>query len=108
MIGNLSNRYQPKAFRGRECLTDSFRLAFGRASPSCYHSSRMSSKKKRNKQYKGSVPVRPTITKVSAVHRSPIHQWWIDHKRMAKPVGIAVAIAIAIIVIIIGIVGIIW
>lgn len=68
----------------------------------------MSSKKKRNKQYKGSVSVRPTITKVSAVHRTPIHQWWIDHKRMAKPVGIAVAIAIAIIVIIVGIVGIIW
>jgi hypothetical protein len=65
----------------------------------------MSNKKKRNKKYQGSVPTRPTITKVSAVKHHPAKQWWMDHKRMAKPIGIAAAIAIGVIIILIGIIG---
>ena len=68
----------------------------------------MSSKKKRNKQYKGSVSSRPTITHVSAVSRHPVHQWWVDHKRVAKPVLITAAIAIAVIIILIGLIDLIW
>lgn len=70
----------------------------------------MSSKKKRNKVYKGSnaATVRPTITRVNAVHRNPPHQWWVDNKRIAKPVLIVAGIVLAIIVILIGLIDIIW
>lgn len=68
----------------------------------------MSSKKKRNKQYKGSVPARPTITRVNAVNRHPVHQWWIDHKQVARPVLIATGIAVVVLVCIIGLIDIIW
>lgn len=59
-------------------------------------------KKKRDKAYKGSgaAVVRPSVTRVSAVHRNPPHQWWVDHKRIAKPVLIAVGV-IAFVVILI-------
>ncbi len=45
-------------------------------------------KKKRNKVYTGAdaAVTRPTITKISAVHRSGFGQWWFDHKRVAKPI----------------------
>ena len=62
-------------------------------------------KKKRNKKYHGSVPTRPTIVKVSAVKRHPARQWWLDNKRVAKPVGIAGAVGIGIVIIVVGIVG---
>lgn len=67
------------------------------------------SKKKRNKVYKGSnaATTRPTITRVSAVNRNPAHQWWIDHKRIVRPVAIIASIVAAIILIIIGIFSII-
>lgn len=70
----------------------------------------MSSKKKRNKPYKGSnaATVRPTITRVSAVNRNPVHQWWVDHQRFAKPVGIAAGIVVVIVICIIGLIDIIW
>lgn len=68
----------------------------------------MSSKKKRNKQYKGSVPTRPTITRMSAVNRHPLHQWWVDHKQVAKPVLIIAGIVIAIVIILIGVIDLIW
>ena len=69
----------------------------------------MSNKKKRNKHYKGSTAaVRPTVMKVSAVKRTRIHQWWIDHEQIAKPVLAVAAVALLIIVIIVGIIGIIW
>lgn len=64
------------------------------------------SKKKRNKQYKGSVSTRPTITRVSAVNRNPVHQWWVDHKQAARPVLIIAGIGVAVIIVVIGIVGI--
>jgi len=62
-------------------------------------------KKKRNKVYTGvdSSVVRPVITRVSAVNRSKVGQWWFDHKRIARPVLIGVAVAAAIIIMIIEI-----
>jgi hypothetical protein len=69
----------------------------------------MSSKKKRNKVYKGSVAAtRTTVVKVSAVKRNAVHQYWIDHKKIAKPVLIAAGVVVFIIIVIIGIVDIIW
>lgn len=69
----------------------------------------MATKKKRNKVYKGSnAAARPTITRVSAVNRNPVHQWWVDHQRVAKPALIAAGITAVIIIIIIGIIDLIW
>jgi len=65
-------------------------------------------KKKRNKVYTGADAAisRPVITKISAVNRNPIAQWWFDHKRIARPVIIIALVIIAIVILIIGIVGI--
>jgi hypothetical protein len=51
-------------------------------------------KKKRNKQYRGvdAAIDRPVVTRISAVNRSRIGQWWFDHKRIARPVIIAVVV----------------
>ena len=64
-------------------------------------------KKKRNKQYAGvdAAMTRPNITRIEAVNRSKIGQWWFDNKKIAKPVIRVALIALAIIVIIIGIIS---
>jgi hypothetical protein len=51
-------------------------------------------KKKRNKVYRGAdaAMTRPTVTRISAANRSRLGQWWFDHKRVAKPVLIAIAV----------------
>ncbi|MES2630495.1 MAG: hypothetical protein V4611_00885 [Patescibacteria group bacterium] len=55
-------------------------------------------KKKRNKPYRGvdAAMDRPVVTRISAVHRNPVNQWWFDHKRIAKPVLIVAAIVLVI------------
>jgi hypothetical protein len=65
-------------------------------------------KKKRNKAYTGvdAAVSRPIVTKISAVNRNPVSQWWFDHKRIARPVIIAVLIALGITVLSIGLVNI--
>lgn len=65
-------------------------------------------KKKRNKQYAGvdAAMTRPNITRIEAVNRSKIGQWWFDNKKIAKPVIRIALIALAVIVIIIGIISI--
>ncbi len=69
----------------------------------------MSSKKKRTKAYKGNTAVtRPVITRVSAVNRNRVSQWWFDNKRLAKPVAIAAGVVLVIIIVIIGIIDIIF
>lgn len=69
----------------------------------------MSSKKKCTKQYKGSnAAARPSVTKVSAVKRAPLHQWWVDHQRMVRIWAIAAAVAFVVIVVVVGIIDIIW
>lgn len=64
------------------------------------------SKKKRNKVYKGADAAikRPVITKVSAVNRSKLGQWWFERKKFAKPIIITTLVAIFIIIIIVQIV----
>lgn len=59
-------------------------------------------KKKRNKVYQGAeaAVTRPTVTKISAVNRSWLGQWWFDHKRIAKPVLITIAIIAVILILI--------
>lgn len=37
------------------------------------------------------------MTRISAANRSKLGQWWVDNKRIAKPVAIATAVIIAII-----------
>jgi hypothetical protein len=56
-------------------------------------------KKKRTKQYSGADAkiTRPTLTRVSAVNRNKVQQWWIDNNRIAKPVLIAAVVAVIVI-----------
>lgn len=67
----------------------------------CYTKTIMANKqkKKRNKQYRGvdASLDRPTITRMSAVNRSKLGQWWFDRKRVLKPVLIGSAIVLVII-----------
>jgi hypothetical protein len=59
-------------------------------------------KKKRDKAYKGSgaAAVKPSVTRVSAVNRNKPHQWWVDHKKIAKPVLIAAGVLLVVVVLI--------
>jgi len=63
-------------------------------------------KKKRNKVYSGAdaVITRPVVTRISAVNRNKLSQWWFDHKRVAKPVLIASGVVLALVILIFEIV----
>ena len=56
-------------------------------------------KKKRNKVYTGvdASVARPVITRIHAVKRNKVQQWWFDKKKIAKPVLIAAAVAIIVV-----------
>ena len=56
-------------------------------------------KKKRNKVYTGADASvsRPVITRIHAVKRNKVQQWWFDKKKIAKPVLIASGVAIVVI-----------
>jgi len=56
-------------------------------------------KKKRNKQYTGidAAVSRPVVTKISAVNRTKLGQWWFDRKRILKPVLIGAAVALGLV-----------
>lgn len=64
-------------------------------------------KKKRNKQYKGvgAAQTQPIVTHVSAVKRNKAQLWWLDNKRIVKPVSIAGGIAVAIGILLFGLFG---
>jgi len=64
-------------------------------------------KKKRNKPYRGvdAAIDRPILTRISAVHRNPVNQWWFDHKRIAKPILIAVLVIAVIVVLIVQLIS---
>lgn len=66
-------------------------------------------KKKRNKQYTGidAAMTKPSITKITAVNRSKVGQWWFDNRRIAKPILIAVGVIAGIIWLIIELVRIV-
>lgn len=55
-------------------------------------------KKKRNKPYRGvdAAIDKPVITRIAAVNRNPVGQWWFDHKRIARPVLIVAGIVLVI------------
>lgn len=55
-------------------------------------------KKKRNKAYRGvdAAIDRPVVTKITAVNRSKASQWWLDHKRIVRPIAIAIAVVLVI------------
>jgi len=59
-------------------------------------------KKKRNKAYTGvdAALTRPVVTKISAVNRNRVSQWWFEHKKIARPIIIA-SIVVAVIAILI-------
>jgi len=63
-------------------------------------------KKKRNKVYTGvdAAISRPIVTKISAANRNKVGQWWFEHKRVARPIIIAVAIAAVVVILIIELV----
>lgn len=65
-------------------------------------------KKKRNKVYRGADAAvqRPIVTRVTAVNRSKLGQWWFERKKFLKPVATVAVIIVVIILIIIGIISI--
>lgn len=66
-------------------------------------------KKKRTKKYSGAdaASTRPSITRVQAVSRSRIGQWWHDRKRVVKPIAIAAVVVLVVIWLIVELVRVI-
>lgn len=56
-------------------------------------------KKKRNKSYTGAdaAVTRPTITRIEAVNRNKVSQWWFEKKRIAKPALITSGVVIIVV-----------
>ena len=56
-------------------------------------------KKKRNKKYTGAdaAMTRPSVTKVQAVSRSTLGQWWYEKKRVVKPILIVSAVILVVV-----------
>lgn len=56
-------------------------------------------KKKRQKTYRGkdASVSKPSVTRISAVQRNRLQQWWFDKKRMAKPALIATIVTLVVI-----------
>lgn len=64
-------------------------------------------KKKRNKKYSGvnAAISQPVITRIEAVNRNKVSQYWFDHKKVAKPVLIASGVIAFLIILIFQIIG---
>ena len=64
-------------------------------------------KKKRNKQYRGSDAriTTPTVTRVSAVERNRLQEWWQQYGKIVRVLAIVAGIIVVIALIIIGIIG---
>ena len=64
-------------------------------------------KKKRNKQYRGNDAkiTTPSVTRVSAVERNRLQEWWLQYGKLTKLASIAIGVIAAIVVMIIGIIG---
>lgn len=52
-------------------------------------------KKKRTKKYTGAdaATSRPVVTRINAVKRNKLQLWWLEKKRIARPVLIAIGAA---------------
>jgi hypothetical protein len=63
-------------------------------------------KKKRNKIYAGAdaAITKPIITRIEAVQRSKIGQFWFEKKKLLKPILITSGIAIAVVILVLQIV----
>lgn len=73
----------------------------------CYNKNNMGkNKKKRNKIYAGTdaAITKPVITRIEAVQRSKIGQFWFDKKQILKPILITSGIVIAVIILVVQIV----
>lgn len=57
-------------------------------------------KKRRLKKYQGQEAslTKPKLTRISAIHRGPVKQWWFDNKRLARPITIVSVIIIVIVI----------
>lgn len=66
-------------------------------------------KKKRNKQYTGvdAAVSKPVVTRISAVNRTKLGQWWFDHKKVARPILIAAGVILVVILLIVELIRII-
>lgn len=55
-------------------------------------------KKKRTKKYNGTdaAVTRPSITRVEAVNRTKLGQWWYDRRRIVKPILVASGVVLLI------------
>ena len=56
-------------------------------------------KKKRTKKYQGADATthKPSVTRVSAVNRNKVGQWWFDNKRLVKPMLIAAGVVLVLV-----------
>ena len=56
-------------------------------------------KKKRTKKYSGAdaATTRPSVTRVKAVKRTKLHEWWLDRSRVLKPTLITGGVVAAIV-----------
>lgn len=56
-------------------------------------------KKKRNKAYQGAGAsiARPTVTRMTAVNRNAVSQWWFDRKKFLKPALITTGIVVLVV-----------
>lgn len=66
-------------------------------------------KKKRTKKYTGAdaAQSRPSITRVQAVSRSRISQWWYERRRVVRPIAIAAAVILIVVWLIVELIRII-
>lgn len=66
--------------------------------------------KKRNKPYTGqdAVPDQPVVHRYTAVVRSPMGEWWQDHKRMVRIVSIVAGVVLLAGLLIYGLIDIIF
>lgn len=63
-------------------------------------------KKKRNKKYTGvdAAISQPVITRIEAVNRNKVSQYWFDHKKIAKPMLIGSGVVAFLVILIFQIV----
>ena len=54
-------------------------------------------KKKRTKKYSGAdaAMTRPTVTRLTAVHRNKLQLWWLERRRLLKPLLITAGVVLA-------------
>jgi hypothetical protein len=66
--------------------------------------------KKRNKPYTGeeATPQQPVVHRYTAVVRSPMGEWWHEHKRQAKMIGWLTGGGLVVALIIFGLIDLIF